>query len=102
MTGRDWSLSQPSFSDVERHAGPHYVLTIWPDGKLVLTTPSAITNDDFDHVNRVFQQWLSSEETYPLVIGNCLVQMQSLPVKEVLVEREARLRSARTGVHRGA
>lgn len=95
-------MSQQSSWDAEVHRDPHWILTVWPGGKLVLTTPSEVSQEVFYHVSTVFQEWLASEDNHPLIIGDCLVQVMAVPPQEVVVEREVGLRSPRAGVHRGA
>lgn len=80
-------MSQQSSWDGEAHGGPHFVLTIFPGGKLVLTTPSEVPDDQFERISRIFANWLKSEDTYPLIIGDCVVQMMTIGAKEVFIER---------------
>jgi hypothetical protein len=54
------------------------VLTVFPDGKLILSSPGDISPEKYDHIARTFQEWLLSDEPYPLVIGDCVVQMTAV------------------------
>lgn len=90
-----------SSSGVENHRDPHWILLIWPDGKLVLTTADDIDDSQFAVVSKLVHEWAHSTDNEPLVIGNCLVQMQPVVVREVSVERQVGLRQARAGVHPG-
>lgn len=73
MTGRDSSSSQPSFS-VDRHSDKHFILTVWPDGKIALTTPDSLTLAEMADVRALVKTWLD-RDTEVLVIGNCHVVM---------------------------
>lgn len=87
MTGRVSSLSQQSSWPGENHRDPHYTLTVFPGGKTVLTTPSDVNDKEFGRIHEIFANWLASDDNYPLIIGNCIVQMTRVPPVEVIVER---------------
>lgn len=88
MTGKDSSSSQPSSWDGEAHHGPHFILTVFPGGKIVLTTPDTINQAMMDNISALFRRWLAEPDPFPLVIGDCLVQMMLVPVTEVTVEQQ--------------
>lgn len=71
MIGRVSSTSQPSFS-VDSHPGHHFIMTVLPSGKVAITTPDSLTQDEFDHVRESVREWLDGEME-ALVIGNCQV-----------------------------
>lgn len=75
----------------ENHSSPHYVLTVWPNGKCVLTTPSTVDAETFENVSRIVQRWLVADDNYPLIIGDCVVQMQAVPIQEMTVVQQVRL-----------
>lgn len=73
MTGRGSSSSQPSFSAAEHsHKGPHFTLTIFPDGKLLLSTPDAIGPEMLRRITEMFQAWLDGKQP-GLILGSCVV-----------------------------
>ena len=71
MTGRASSSSQPSFS-LDRHADAHFVMTVFPNGRVALTTPSKLTTTEHDEVRALVKAWLDGEHE-ALVISNCVV-----------------------------
>lgn len=79
-------MSQQSSWPVENHKGPHYTLTIFPGGKLVLTTPDTIDDDQLENVSIRMARWLKSTDD-PLILGDCVVQMMVVAPGEVTVER---------------
>lgn len=88
MTGKDSSSSAPSTSVddyFENHSSPHWILTLTPKGKMLLTTPDKIDMATMEHVSGVVQRWLTAEDQYPLVIGDCLVQLVQMEPVEVSV-----------------
>jgi hypothetical protein len=77
MIGRVSSTSQPSFS-VDSHAGHHFVMTVMPSGKVAITTPDSLTQQEFDRVRDTIREWLDGEME-ALVIGNCQVVFANVP-----------------------
>lgn len=84
--GKDSSSSQLS-SWGDSHEGPHFTLTTFPDGKMILTTPSYLTEDEFNAISALFNQWVASPDPYPLVIGNCKVAFAATAPREGRVIR---------------
>ena len=76
----------PSSWDGDAHKGPHYTLTIFPNGKTVLTTPDRLREDELDRVMGAFQNWLRDPSSAPLVIADCLVHMTTVNPREFVVE----------------
>lgn len=86
-TGRDSSSSPPSSWVAEdRHKSAHFILTIFPDGKLILTTPDQLQPEQFLVIKELFRDWMNSEVSFPLVIGDCLVRVQTVDAREIVVE----------------
>ncbi len=81
MTGKDSSTSQPSSwlaEDAHAHKSPHFLLLVYPDGRLILTTPDILSDEQFGAIQAVFNDWLENSDSKPLMIGDCQVVMQSL------------------------
>jgi hypothetical protein len=77
LTGRVSSSSPPTSSDA-RHAGPHFNLIVFPDGKLILTTPDQLDMGQFEHIKTLMADWLASDQGHPLVIGACTVSLAAV------------------------
>jgi len=71
----------PNTSIDENHAGAHWTLTIYPDGRTILSTPEAIDLQDFERVKEVYNHWVEHNGTDPLIIGNCVVQFIAVGLK---------------------
>jgi hypothetical protein len=56
---------------------------VFPDGRMILTCPTDISKTQAEKIKMVFQAWLDSDEPYPLMIGDCVVQMAAVRVREV-------------------
>lgn len=78
--GRDSSSSPPSswLDDTHAHTGKHFLLVLYPDGRLILTTPDILSKEDMDMIQAVFNDWVENSDSRPLMIGNCQVIMQTL------------------------
>lgn len=76
----------PSSWDGENHKGPHWILTIFPNGKLVLTTAEHIPLETVEHVRELLTKWLASDQQAPLIIGDCLVQLTPVNPREVTID----------------
>ena len=78
-TGRASSSSPPSsWPDEHAHTGHHYSLLVFPDGRVILTTPDELEAEDFDFVRAIFQDWVSTPGSDPLIIGSCKVILQPI------------------------
>ncbi len=87
QTGRDSSTLQPSSWADDHHNGPHFTLLTFPDGKLILTTPSHLTEEEFQAIQILMNDWVAADTAYPLVIGNCRVAFARMPPKVADVVR---------------
>lgn len=87
--GRDSSSSPRSSwdADEENHSGPHFILTVFPGGQMVLTTPDELDEKLFIQIQNLFSAWLAADSSFPLVIGNCVVQFAATSPKSVEVHR---------------
>jgi hypothetical protein len=65
----------------ENHNGAHWTLTIYPDGRTVLSTPNDIDLQQFERVREIYQEWVHNDGSAPLIIGNCVVQFISVGLK---------------------
>lgn len=82
------SSSQPSSWDgSDRHSGPHFVLNVFPGGKLILTTTDRIDTPMMNAISAMFRDWLNGEQSFPLVIGSCRVSITAVPAEEVQIQR---------------
>ena len=69
-------------AEIDNHKGPHWILTIFPNGKLILTTPDPITQQAHDQARAVISDWMGAEGHEALIIGDCLVNLQSIRPQE--------------------
>lgn len=71
----------PSSLPDENHSGAHWTLTIYPDGRTILSTPEAIDMQDFERVREIYSRWVEAKSNDPLIIGNCVVQFIAVGLK---------------------
>ncbi len=79
--GRDSSSSQPNTwldEDAHAHKDHHFLLILYPDGRLILTTSDKLSDEEFDQIQAVMTDWVESSDSKPLIIGDCLVTFQTL------------------------
>ena len=72
--------------DGETHKGPHFTLTVFPNGKTILTTPDLIPSAKVEEMARFIQRWLTSTDNYPLVIGDCVVHLTPVNPREFVLD----------------
>ncbi|HEX5016494.1 MAG TPA: hypothetical protein VFX15_02785 [Actinomycetes bacterium] len=73
---------QNSWDGDDKHEGPHFTLTVFPDGKAILTTPDDVEPDQFESIQTMMRQWVADKANRPLFIGKCVVQVMALPLHE--------------------
>jgi len=87
-TGAASSSSQPSSWDgSDRHRGAHFSLLVFPDNRMILTTPDTLEQREFDQVQAIMREWLEADRPYPLVIGGCIVHIRTTLSPALAVER---------------
>lgn len=71
------------------HRGAHFTLTIFPNGKMLLTTPDRLSNEQFEVVSKMVGHWMGDESYAPLIIGQCKVILAAAVPSEVTVQRNS-------------
>jgi hypothetical protein len=89
MTGRASSSSQPTFSADNHppHKGPHWTLVIFPDGKMLFTTPDVVHPQVIEMARKLWAEWLTSgQEGQALFLGDCRIVAAASPVEMVDIQ----------------
>lgn len=66
---------------------PMFTLTIFPGGKLLLTTPQYLNEEAARTIGGLFERWWSNEENRPLILSDVEVQ-HATSIEVDLTERE--------------
>jgi hypothetical protein len=86
LTGRPSSTSPPTTWHPS-HSGPHFTMTVFPDGRLILTTPDNLDIGQFEQIKALMGDWINAERPFPLVIGQCQVIFSPVEPRAVEIRR---------------